>query len=198
MAKEWMIHLLEILGDYGYIGIAIGLMIEIIPSEIVLSYGGFLIAKKQMTFFSGLIAGIVGGTLAQLFLYLLGIYGGRPFFEKYGKFLFIKPQHLDMAENWFHQYGTIVIFTARFIPVVRHAISIPAGIAKMPFSQFTVYTAAAMIPWTVLFLLIGIQLEQHWKLIGDVAIIYIKPITIIAFTFLCLYFLFIFYKKRQS
>lgn len=194
---EWIILLMEKLGDYGFLGITFGLMIEIIPSEIVLGYGGYLIANGQITFISALIAGILGGTMAQLFLYWLGAYGGRPFFERYGKFFLIRTKHLDAAERWFKQYGTIVIFTARFIPIVRHAISIPAGIAKMSFKQFTLYTAAAMLPWTILFLLIGMQLGQHWQQIGETAVNYLKPIIILALGSLLLYFCYHFFIKRR-
>ncbi len=77
---------------------------------------------------------------AQIFLYWLGYYGGRPVVEKYGKYLLINKHHLDIAEGWFKRYGAGVIFSARFIPVVRHAISIPAGLAKMPLKLFTLYT----------------------------------------------------------
>lgn len=189
MSSGWVVELLEFLGQYGFAGIAIGLMIEVIPSEIVLGYGGYLISAGKISFLMAFIAGIIGGTMAQLFLYWLGIYGGRPFFDRYGKYLLIQPKHLDAAEKWFDRHGTIVIFTARFIPVIRHAISIPAGIAKMPFYQFTIYTMAAMIPWTILFLFIGMELGAHWEQIGAVAGAYLKPIIAIALYVLLGYFL---------
>jgi len=198
MNHEWIVNALEQLGNLGFFGIALALMIEVIPSELVLAYGGFLIAKGELSFISATIAGIVGGTIAQVFLYWLGYYGGRPFFEKYGKFLLIKKKHLDASERWFQKYGTIVIFTARFIPIVRHTISIPAGIAKMKFSQFILYTTTAMLPWTILFLLLGIQLNNHWEQISDVAGDYIKPIIIIAIIILSLYFLIHYAKSKKK
>ncbi|WP_442594139.1 DedA family protein [Neobacillus sp. D3-1R] len=170
----------DYLSQLGYFGILLGLMVEVIPSEIVLSYGGFLIYQGQINFFGALVAGIIGGTIAQLFLYWIGLYGGRPFLDRYGKYLFIHSKHLDSAEKWFNQYGTGVIFTARFIPVVRHAISIPAGISKMPLSTFVLYTLAAMIPWTILFLLLGMQLGQHWDKIEEYAKPFMLPIILIA------------------
>ncbi|MBT2710863.1 DedA family protein [Pseudomonas sp. ISL-84] len=170
-------------------------MVEVIPSEIVLSYGGFLVSAGDIHFAGALLAGIAGGTLAQLFLYWLGAYGGRPVLDKYGKYLLIKKSHLDASEKWFEKYGTGVIFTARFIPVVRHAISIPAGIAKMPLSVFTVYTIAAMVPWTVLFLLLGMELGDHWRDIKEYAKPFIIPIVIFAFSSGLLYFL---YKKWKE
>ncbi|KQL53788.1 hypothetical protein AN964_09930 [Heyndrickxia shackletonii] len=198
MSHEWIVNALEHLGNLGFIGIALALMIEIIPSEIVLAYGGFLIANGEISFISATIAGILGGTMAQVFLYWLGYYGGRPFFEKFGKFLLIKKKHLDASEKWFRNYGTIVIFTARFIPIVRHAISIPAGIAKMKFSQFVLYTTTAMLPWTLLFLLLGIQLNNHWELISSVAGKYIRPIIVIAILSLSIYFIVHYVKNKKN
>lgn len=193
--KEFILSIFEILSQLGYLGIALGLMVEIIPSEIVLSYGGYLISTGRIHFWGALVAGVFGGTCAQLFLYWLGVYGGRPVLDKYGKFLLIKPSHLKLSEQWFEKYGTGVIFTARFVPVIRHAISIPAGIAKMPLSTFTIYTVAAMIPWTVLFLLLGIELGEHWRGIKEYAKPVLLPIILLAFTSVTVYF---FYKRKRE
>ncbi len=167
--EQFLVSLLEFFADLGVFGIALGLMVEVIPSEIVLGYGGFLISIGEIGFIGATIAGVVGGTFAQLFLYWLGSYGGRPFLEKYGKYLFIRPNHLDLSEKWFKEYGPIVVFAARFVPVVRHAISIPAGVAKMSVSTFIFYTIAAVFPWTLLFLYLGFQLGENWRDIKTVA-----------------------------
>jgi membrane protein DedA with SNARE-associated domain len=188
---------LEWLASFGYFGIALGLMIEVIPSEIVLAYGGFLVASGQINFFGALIAGTIGGVLAQIFLYWLGYYGGRPFLEKYGKYLLIKKKHLDVADQWFNRYGTGVIFGARFIPVVRHAISIPAGISKMTLGRFTLLTTLAIIPWSVLFLYLGMELRNNWKQIEEVAAPYINDVAIVAGVLLILYILYQWYRKKQ-
>ncbi len=193
--QEFILSIFNFLSELGYLGIALGLMIEVIPSEIVLGYGGYLISIEKINFWGALLAGIVGGTIAQIFLYWLGRYGGRPILDKYGKFLLIKKAHLDASEQWFKKYGTGVIFTARFVPVIRHAISIPAGISKMPLSIFISYTMAAMVPWTVLFLLLGIQLGDHWQNIKEYAKPMLLPIIIIAFLSVVIYFL---YKRRKS
>jgi membrane protein DedA with SNARE-associated domain len=177
---EFIMSVLDWLSSLGYPGIALGLMLEVIPSEIVLGYGGYMISKGSIGFIGAVIAGTIGGTIAQLFLYWLGYYGGRPMLEKYGKYLLINQHHLDVSEKWFNQYGAGVIFSARFIPVVRHAISIPAGIAGMPAFKFTLYTVAAIIPWTIFFLYLGMVLGENWSGIKDVAEPYIIPISIIA------------------
>ena len=192
--QEFILSIFNFLSELGYLGIALGLMIEVIPSEIVLGYGGYLISIEKINFWGALLAGIIGGTIAQIFLYWLGRYGGRPILDKYGKFLLIKKAHLDASEQWFKKYGTGVIFTARFVPVIRHAISIPAGISKMPLSIFISYTMAAMVPWTVLFLLLGIQLGDHWQNIKEYAKPMLLPIIIIAFLSVVIYFL---YKRRK-
>lgn len=187
--KEFIMSILMALSDLGYFGIAIGLMIEIIPSEIVLGYGGYMISKGIISFPGAVIAGTIGGTLAQLFLYWMGYYGGRPFLEKYGKYILINKKQIDLSEEWFKKYGVGVIFSARFIPVVRHAISIPAGIAKMSAVKFTLYTIAAIIPWTIAFLYLGTVLGENWGDIKEVAHPYILPTIIVALILGTIYFL---------
>ncbi|CAM2146355.1 Undecaprenyl phosphate transporter A [Paraburkholderia tropica] len=188
-------EILTWLTNMGYAGIAIGLMIEIIPSEIVLAYGGYMVSEGTIGFIGAIIAGVIGGTIAQIFIYWIGRYGGRPFLDKYGKYLLIKKHHIDMSENWFQKYGTGVVFSARFIPVVRHAISIPAGIAKMPFLKFVVLTVLAIIPWSILFVYLGIQLGSQWDDVENIAGTYTTPIMILAIVVIALYFVI---KKRTA
>ncbi|MEH7886207.1 DedA family protein [Bacillus sp. JJ1609] len=194
--QDFILNVLDWLSSLGYLGIALGLMLEVIPSEIVLGYGGYMISQGTIGFAGAVIAGTIGGTIAQLFLYWLGYYGGRPVLEKYGKYLLINKHHIDLSEQWFKKYGPGVIFSARFIPVVRHAISIPAGIARMPFIKFTLYTIAAIIPWTIFFLYLGMALGENWAGIKDVARPYIIPVAVIAVIAGMIYFIWTKRKKR--
>ncbi|MEH7441377.1 DedA family protein [Bacillus sp. JJ1122] len=194
--QDFILNVLDWLSSLGYLGIALGLMLEVIPSEIVLGYGGYMISQGTIGFAGAVIAGTIGGTIAQLFLYWLGYYGGRPVLEKYGKYLLINKHHIDLAEQWFNKYGPGVIFSARFIPVVRHAISIPAGIAKMSFMKFTLYTIAAIIPWTIFFLYLGMALGENWAGIKDVARPYIIPVAVIALIAGIIYFIWTKRKKQ--
>ncbi|MFP7300418.1 DedA family protein [Neobacillus niacini] len=196
--KEFIFSVLEFLSELGYFGIALGLMIEVIPSEIVLGYGGYMISEGILGYPGAVIAGTIGGTFAQLFLYWAGYYGGRPFLEKYGKYVFINKKQIDLSELWFRKYGVGVIFFARFIPVVRHAISIPAGIAKMSAAKFTLYTVAAVIPWTILFLYLGHALGENWSHIKEYAAQYTMPIIIGAVILGVIYFLIKKYKKTTT
>ena len=200
--KEW-IHawidtVLTWLMDLGYWGILLGLMIEIIPSEIVLSFGGYLVAKGEINFWWAVVFGTVGGTIAQIFIYWIGRYGGRPFLEKYGKYLLIRKHHIDVSEAWFNKYGPGVIFTARFIPVVRHAISIPAGIACMPLGRFTLLTALAVIPWSIFFIYLGMTLGENWRQIDEKAAPYVDEIMWGAIAVTVLYIGYKLYKRRKE
>ncbi|WP_064091306.1 DedA family protein [Rossellomorea aquimaris] len=198
MNHDWIVTILAQLTDWGYVGIALALMIEVIPSEVVLCYAGFMVSSGKLHFVGAFMSGVIGGTLAQIFLYWLGYYGGRPFFDKYGKYLFIKKSHLEGAEKWFERHGTMVIFTARFIPIVRHAISIPAGISRMPLSIFILYTFAAMLPWTLLFMVVGMELGIHWKHIEVIGGRYIKPLSIIAILGMGIYLFYSFQSTKKD
>lgn len=182
-------QLLHWVQQLGYFGIMLGLMIEVIPSEIVLAYGGYLVSTGAVNYFGAVFFGTVGGVIAQLFIYWIGRYGGRPVLEKYGKYILIKKSHIDHAEAWFDKYGSGVIFTARFIPVVRHAISIPAGISRMSHMRFILLTTLAIIPWSALFVYLGMVLGSRWEHIDDIASKYTAPLIIAAVVLLAAYFL---------
>ncbi len=195
---ENVIHtILNFIEGMGYWGIMFGLMIEVIPSEIVLSFGGYLVAKGEISFTGAVIFGTVGGVIAQLFVYWLGRYAGRPFLERFGKYILIQKKHIDLSEQWFQRYGTGVIFTARFIPVVRHAISIPAGIAKMPVWTFIFYTTLAVIPWSIFFIYLGKTLGENWETIDEIAAPYLMPIVYVALALTVMYIIYKLWNKKK-
>ncbi len=194
MLSQVVNQILLSLAYLGYFGIALGLMIEIIPSEIVLSYGGFMISQGTIGWPLAIVAAVIGGLFSQLFLYWFARYGGRPLILKYGKYVLISEHHLDLAERWFLKYGQGVIFGARFIPVVRHAISIPAGLAKMDQTKFSLYTVLAIIPWSILFLYLGETLGTNWRSIKEVAAPYTNGVLIAAVVLIIFY---VIYKRRQ-
>lgn len=195
---ELILSLLDWLIGLGYYGIGLGLMVEIIPSELVLSYGGFIIEKGEITFVGAVIAGVIGGTIQQWIIYAIAYYGGRPFVKKYGKYIFLHEKHIAMAEKWFARYGGGVVFFARFIPVVRQAISIPAGLAKMSFYKFTFYTLLAMIPWSILFLYLGMTLGRNWEEIHQVAAPYVNLIALAAILLVIVFFLYRWQRKKAG
>ncbi|MUG72148.1 hypothetical protein GNP93_15860 [Paenibacillus validus] len=179
------LHFIEGLGVWG---ILLGLALEVIPSEIVLAYGGFLVSRGQVSLVGAIVFGTIGCMLQQLILYGLGRYGGRPVLDKFGKYLHLKKKHLDIAENWFNRYGPGMVFLARFVPVLRQAISIPAGMARMPVWKFLFFTLLGTIPWAILFVYLGQALGDNWEQIDEVAAPYVKPSLYGAIALALLYF----------
>lgn len=193
---EWLSQILQWVESLGYWGIIIGLAIEVIPSEIVLGFAGYLVFKGDISFVIAVICGTIGAILQQWLLYAIGRYGGRPFLDKFGKYLHLKAKHLDMAESWFNKYGPFVVFTGRFVPVMRQAVSIPAGMARMNLWKFTWLTALASVPWSILFVWLGRSLGENWDTIDEKASAYVQPIILIALALLVGYFLFLYLRKR--
>ncbi|MBD3922555.1 DedA family protein [Paenibacillus sp. PR3] len=190
--------MLEWMKDLGYFGILFGLMVEVIPSEVVLAYAGYLVYDGRISFLGAVLFGTLGAVLQNWILYAIGRYGGRPFLEKYGKFLKIKKKHLDIAEGWFNKYGKGIVFTARFVPVMRQVISVPAGMARMPFGIFTLLTALASLPWSILFVYLGRSLGDNWDTIEEEAGKYIHEGILIALGLLIVYVVFKIVRSRNN
>ncbi|MNI43066.1 Inner membrane protein YqjA [compost metagenome] len=186
-----IIHrILDLITGMGYWGILLGLALEVIPSEIVLAYAGYLVYQGEINLTEAIVFGVIGCLLQQVILYAIGLYGGRTFIDKYGKYLHIKTKHVDMTERWFQKYGVGVVFTSRFIPVVRQAISIPAGIARMNMTKFLLFSGLASIPWAILFVSLGKTLGENWENINEKAAPYTQPILWIALALMLIYVLF--------
>lgn len=175
---EWIAAAFGFIQGLGAWGILIGLMLEFIPSEIVLAYGGYLVQQGEVTLFIAILLGTAGCMAQQVILYWIGQYGGRPVVEKYGKYLGVKKRFLDIADDLFVKYGPIMVFTARFIPIVRQAISIPAGLTQMPMWRFLFYTLLGTIPWAVIFVHLGRALGENWRHIDQYAGRYTEPLLI--------------------
>jgi membrane protein DedA with SNARE-associated domain len=196
--REWLSQLLLWVESLGYVGILIGLALEVIPSEIVLGYGGYLVSQGRVTFMGAVVFGTIGAVLQQWILYAIGLFGGRPFLKKYGKYLRIKEHHIDIAERWFDRFGPFIVFTARFVPVMRQVISIPAGMAKMNFTVYTLLTLLASIPWSLLFVWLGWKLGDNWEQIGREAAPYTKVIIPVAVLLLVGYVIYAFWRTKKS
>jgi membrane protein DedA with SNARE-associated domain len=113
-----------------------------------------------------LVSGL-GSAFGSLISYYMGSYLGRPFILKFGKFLLLEEEHLEWTEKWFKRRGNKTIFISRFVPVVRHLISIPAGVAKMPLRKFVLYTFLGATLWNLILLYAGFKLGSHWDKIHE-------------------------------
>lgn len=154
----------------GYFGVAIMMAIESmcipLPSEIIMPFAGYLVFTGRFTLWGVALAGAIGCVIGSVIAYLVGAYGGRKFIEKYGKYFLITKHDLNLADNFFEKYGVSAIFFSRLLPVVRTFISLPAGIAKMNFSKFVIYTFAGSLPWCYFLAYLGLKLGSSWDTLG--------------------------------
>jgi membrane protein DedA with SNARE-associated domain len=158
-------------GPFG-IGVILAMAIESacipLPSEIIMPFAGYLIVTGffkfggplASIFWIGLI-GAFGCLVGSIVAYAVGKWGGRPFLDKYGKYVLISKHDLDLADRFFNKYGEIAIFTSRLLPVIRTFISLPAGIAKMRFVRFCFYTTLGSIPWCWALAAVGWKIGRH-------------------------------------
>ncbi|MCX6785274.1 MAG: DedA family protein [Candidatus Komeilibacteria bacterium] len=133
------------------------------PSEAIMPFAGFLIANGQFTFFGVILFSTLGSLIGSLISYYIGQFGGRPFVEKFGKYFLLNREDLAKTEKYFNQRGEITIFISRFIPVIRHLISLPAGLAKMNLFKFCLYTILGAGLWNTFLAVVGFYLKQNWE-----------------------------------
>jgi membrane protein DedA with SNARE-associated domain len=118
-----------------------------------------------MTLWGITLVGALGNLFGSLIAYSVGFWGGRPFLEKYGKYVLITPSKLQMADDWFEKYGYEAVLISRLLPIIRTFISLPAGIARMDLKKFIFYTFVGSLPWCLLLGYIGVQLGPHWEMV---------------------------------
>jgi len=139
-------------------------MIAPIPSELVMPFAGFLIFTGHFDPATVIIASSLGSIVGSLLSYGMGMLG-EPVVLRYGRYLLLNPHHLEWTKNFFDRHGGKTIFICRFIPVVRHLISIPAGLARMSLIPFILYTAAGATLWNGFLTYLGVRLKENWRII---------------------------------
>ncbi|CEG12368.1 Uncharacterized membrane protein YngC [groundwater metagenome] len=163
---EFCVHFIE---QTGYAGIIILMAMESttfpIPSEAVMPFAGFLVYDGKLNMLAAILAGAIGSVIGAVFSYYVGKFFGRIFILKYGRYVFISEKHLNVTENFFQKHGEKTVFIARFIPVVRHLISFPAGIARMDIKKFSLYTFVGSFIWCGILVYLGYILNQNWSMI---------------------------------
>lgn len=137
-------------------------MVFPIPSEAVMPFAGFLIVDGQFTFTGVIIASTLGSIVGSLLSYAMGYYGGKPFIARFGKYLLLDVHDLEITERFFAKRGELTIFISRFIPVIRHLISIPAGLGKMNLWKFSIYTIIGAGLWNSFLTYVGFKLKENW------------------------------------
>lgn len=174
-------HILELLGNWvssvirigGYPGIALLMAIESacipLPSELIMPFAGALTTvaiaqathREPLNFHLVYLAGAIGCALGSALAYWVGAKGGREFVFRYGKYILLKRKDVESSDRWFQKQGQMAVFIARLLPVVRTFISLPAGIARMPFIPFLILSFVGSVPWCYFLAYIGVQFATH-------------------------------------
>lgn len=195
---------IEIMNSYGYLGIGLLILIENlfppIPSELILTFGGFMTINSNMTVLGVIIISTIGSLLGAIALYYIGKILNKERLikivnSKYGKLLRIKPKDIESADKWFDTKGNKTVFFCRFVPVVRSLISIPAGMSEMPMLKFIVYTVFGSLIWNTILVCVGAFAGDKKDMILNIidkASYFILFIIIVV----CGVFVYKFYKKR--
>jgi membrane protein DedA with SNARE-associated domain len=133
-----------------------------VPSEAIMLFAGASVAAGELTLFGVVAAGVLGNLVGSWIAYAVGYYGRIDLLEK-NKLIHISPKHLKWADDWFERYGDATIFFSRMLPIIRTFISLPAGVAKMPFWRFTLLTTLGCIPWVLMLALVGKSVGENWE-----------------------------------
>ncbi len=161
--------IIYIISTFGYFGVFICMAIESacipLPSEIIIPFSGFLAYTGRFNILLITIFGALGDLTGAILAYCAGYYGGRSLVEKYGKYLLISKKDMELSDKSFIIFGDIMIFFSRMLPVVRTYISFPAGVSKMRFAHFCVYTFTGSLIWCFLLSIAGLKLGENWTLI---------------------------------
>ncbi|MGD0057005.1 MAG: DedA family protein [Methanomassiliicoccales archaeon] len=170
---EWGIFSIkDLILTAGYPGVFFLMALESaclpIPSEIILPFAGWLAYDGQFNLILAALAGTFGCLGGSVFAYLVGLYGGRKFVVKYGKYVLLNEKSLDSAERWFAKYGDSAVFFSRLLPIIRTFISLPAGMARMNGARFSTLTFIGSLPWCFVLTYIGFALGPSWQSITGI------------------------------
>jgi membrane protein DedA with SNARE-associated domain len=189
---------IDVISKIGYLGVFFLMVMESmvipIPSELVLPFAGFLISRGDFSFVWVMIVSSLGSITGSLISYYMGRYGGNAFVIRYGKYVLLDVEDLKKTERWFEKRGEYTIFISRFIPVVRHLISIPAGIGKMDLKRFCLYTVVGASMWNFILIYAGYLLGEHWDRIKH----YSEPVSLTVAAALVIGFIWFVYRHLRD
>lgn len=163
----------EEIARYGYVAIFLLMALESacvpVPSEVTMVFGGalasapFLAPEQRLSLVAVALVGALANLVGSWLAYWAGYAGGRPLIDRWGRYLLLRPHEIDRAHDWFERYGQKAVFFGRLLPVVRTFISLPAGVARMRFGTFSLYTLLGCLPWTFGLAVLGYELGGRWK-----------------------------------
>ena len=155
-----------IISSFGYSGVFIAMAIESacipLPSEIILPFTGYMVFVGHFGFWKATIIATLGNLFGGLIAYFIGVWGGRPFLKRYGRYFLINERELAWTEHLFERHGEMTVLVGRMLPIVRTFISLPAGIARMNPLKMTTYTALGAFIWCAFLIFVGQKLGENW------------------------------------
>jgi membrane protein DedA with SNARE-associated domain len=158
-----------LIASWGYAGIFVTMTLESalipLPSEAVIPFAGFLAYMGEMNIWLIVLVSSLANLAGSIIAYYIGKYLGRGFIERYGKYVLLNMHHLELVEGWFQKYGSPTVFFSRMLPLIRTYNALPAGMGKMNFPKFCVYTFIGSIPWNLALVLIGYKLKENWSIL---------------------------------
>jgi membrane protein DedA with SNARE-associated domain len=156
----------NVVGDLGLAGVFVLMLLESacipLPSEATMLFAGFNVDNGHYSLFAAVAVGVLGNLVGSWIAYAVGYFGRVEWLEHHGRKIHVKPEHLAWADRWFARWGAPAVFFSRMLPIIRTFISLPAGVARMPFWRFTVLTLLGCIPWVLLLTFIGKQAGANW------------------------------------
>ncbi len=156
----------EFIGSAGVAGVFVLMTLESacipVPSEAIMLFAGFSVHKGELTLFGIVAAGVLGNLAGSWIAYAVGYFARLDLLER-NRLIHISPKHLKWADDWFKRYGDATVFFTRMLPIIRTFISLPAGVARMPFWRFTVFTLAGSLPWVLMLALVGRSVGDNWE-----------------------------------
>lgn len=166
-----LVMIRDTVASWGYVGIAVMMAIESanipLPSEAIMPTAGVLVQQGKMNFHFAALAGAIGCLLGSIPSYFLGMYGGRPFVEKYGKYILISHKDLEAADRWVDRWGDWAFFICRMLPVVRTFISFPAGMLRAHFGIFCLFTFIGSWVWCYFLTWVGVKFGENMEMFTD-------------------------------
>jgi len=158
-----------LISSWGYAGIFVTMTLESalipIPSEVVIPFAGFLAYMGEMNIWLIVLVSSLANVTGSIIAYEVGQYLGRGFIERYGKYVLLNMGHLQLIERWFDKYGSLTVLFCRMLPLVRTVNALPAGMGKMNFPKFCLFTFIGSIPWNLALVFVGYLLKQNWNIL---------------------------------
>jgi membrane protein DedA with SNARE-associated domain len=156
----------DFIGSAGVAGVFVLMMLESacipVPSEAIMLFAGFSVSEGDMTLLGIVVAGVLGNLAGSWIAYAVGYFARIDLLER-NKLIHVSPKHLKWADDWFKRYGDATVFFTRMLPIIRTFISLPAGVARMPFWRFTAFTLAGCVPWVLMLALVGRHVGDNWE-----------------------------------